>query len=95
VDQHVISAWLLRAFARGSPELAQYDKSTDSFSTVSPEEFLVESDGHSAGIERGIERIETPASRAAMRRPFWDHLAAPFRLSRRELEDRGWVYDDG
>jgi len=70
VDQHVISRWLLRAFARPGPGgagLIQYDKKTDAYQETSPDAFLVEVDAHSPEIERGIERIETPASQAARR----------------------------
>lgn len=68
--QHVISEWLLKAFARGpkgSRLLARYDKASDEFDEKSPAELLTEVDAHSAGIEAGISQIESPASQAALR----------------------------
>lgn len=70
MDQHVISEWLLRAFARrerGGPELEVYDKSSGLYGTVDPARFMTEADAHSTAIERGIAEIVTPASRAALR----------------------------
>jgi Protein of unknown function (DUF4238) len=67
MDQHVISGWLLRAFARGGRDrttLAVYDKVTGNVDTTPPHEFMVELDAHSTQVERGIGQIETPAAQA-------------------------------
>jgi hypothetical protein len=67
LDQHVISGWLLRAFARGGRDrqtLAVYDKVTGRLDATPTEDFMVELDAHSPQVERGIGRIETPASQA-------------------------------
>jgi hypothetical protein len=69
VDQHVISEWLLKAFARtapGGPTLALYDKTTGLYDSAMPGDFMTEVDAHSTAIERGIGDIEGPASRAAL-----------------------------
>jgi hypothetical protein len=70
MDQHVISEWLLQAFARRSPGgrlLEMFDKTTGRFETADPAVFMTEPDGHSREVEHGIERIETPASAAGRR----------------------------
>lgn len=70
MDQHVISEWLLRAFAGnapGGPTLALYDKTTGLYDSAQPGDFMIEVDAHSTAIERGIGEIEAPASRAAIR----------------------------
>jgi hypothetical protein len=66
VDQHVISRWLLKAFARGAPVLAAYVKTTGDYTTVETKTFMTEVDAHSTSIEQGIAAIETPASQAAL-----------------------------
>jgi Protein of unknown function (DUF4238) len=69
VEQHVISEWLLKAFARRAPAgpiLDLYDKTTDRYGNVKPGDFMTEVDAHSTAIERGIGCIEGPASRAAL-----------------------------
>jgi hypothetical protein len=66
MKQHVISEWLLRAFARGRP-LARYDKRTREFDAIATDDFLTEIDAHSAEIEQALHGIETPASEAGMR----------------------------
>lgn len=68
--QHVISEWLLRAFARTGPDgpaLTQYDKATDTFEETSPGGFLVEHDAHPVVIEHALQAIETPAAQAGRR----------------------------
>ncbi len=70
LEQHVISGWLLRAFSRPAPGgrvLDRFDKATGDFDLATPADFMTEADGHSAEIEEGIERIETPASAAGRR----------------------------
>ena len=62
--QHVLSRWLLGAFAKGG-DLATYDHQDGTYDSASPEKFLAEVDGHSAAIEVGIRDIESPASAAA------------------------------
>lgn len=64
MDQHVISGWLLRAFARGAL-LAAYVKDTGTYTTVDPKTFMAEVDAHPASVEQGIAAIETPAASAA------------------------------
>jgi hypothetical protein len=66
VIQHVISEWLLRAFARQGT-LGQYDKATDTFDSTSPGAFLVELNAHSVVVEHAIQSIETPAAQAGLR----------------------------
>jgi hypothetical protein len=69
MQQHVISAWLLRSFARRAPGghvLAAYDKATDSYEEVSVAQFLAEVDAHPLGVELDIQQIEGPAARAAL-----------------------------
>jgi hypothetical protein len=78
VDQHTISGWLLRAFAKGS-HLAAYAKGTGTYEDVDPEDFLIEIDAHSHSIEHGIGRIEGPAADAARNLAKWvrgQHLPA-------------------
>lgn len=70
MDQHIISAWYLRAFSRRvgrKPLLHVYDKAEDSIEQVSVDDFLAETDAHSAETERQIETLEGPASEAARR----------------------------
>lgn len=70
MEQHVISEWLLKAFASsapGGPILALYDKTTGLYDSAKPRDFMTEVDAHSTAIERGISDIEGPASRAAIR----------------------------
>jgi len=70
LDQHVISEWLLKAFARKTPgglRLDVYNKATGLYEDATPAKFLVELDAHSAEVERGLEKIETPAAQAAHR----------------------------
>lgn len=67
VDQHVVSAWLLRSFASGGQnpgQLAVFDKLTGTVASSSPDAFMVELDAHSTQVESGIGRIEGPASQA-------------------------------
>jgi hypothetical protein len=66
MKQHVISEWLLRAFARGRP-LARFDKLTRTYDTIPADDFLTEIDAHSVEIEQDLHDIETPASEAGMR----------------------------
>jgi hypothetical protein len=68
LDQHVISEWLLKAFARKAPgglQLDVYDKATGLYEGAVPAKFMIELDAHSTQIERGLEKIETPAAQAA------------------------------
>jgi hypothetical protein len=70
VDQHVISAWHLRAFARrfgGIPTLHVYDKEIGSYGSVSVRSFLAEVDAHSPEVELGLSKIEARAAEAARR----------------------------
>lgn len=70
MDQHVISEWLLRAFARKAPGgllLEVYDKATGLCEDAAPAKFMIELDAHSTEVERGLEKIETPAAQAALR----------------------------
>jgi hypothetical protein len=55
--QHILSAWLLRAFASsigGRPTLAVFDKSTGTYETTTPDDFLVELGAHSSETEDEI-----------------------------------------
>jgi hypothetical protein len=70
VDQHTISEWLLRAFAKGN-RLVAYAKQTRAYEEVDPEDFLIEVDAHSDSVEAGIGRIEGPASAAARNLAKW------------------------
>ncbi len=70
MEQHVISEWLLRAFAHPVPgrrALEIYDKATGQYATADPKTFMTEVDAHSTAIELGIGRIEGPAAIAARR----------------------------
>lgn len=70
MDQHIISAWVLRAFGRPVGRkrfLHVYDKALDSYSDVSVDDFLAETDAHSIAVEQGLARIEGPASQVARR----------------------------
>jgi hypothetical protein len=78
VEQHTISEWLLRAFAKGS-HLAAYEKETGAYTTVDPKDFLIEVDAHSDSIEDGIGKIEGPAATAGRNLAKWvrsQHLPA-------------------
>lgn len=69
MDQHVISAWHLRAFSRRvrrTPVLHVYDKASDSYGDVSVDQFLAEANAHSPGLEERLGRIEGPAATAAL-----------------------------
>jgi hypothetical protein len=69
-EQHVVSEWLLRAFAGRGPEgttLALFDKATGLHDVATANTFMTETDVHSIEIEDGIEGIETPAAAAARR----------------------------
>jgi hypothetical protein len=66
MKQHVISEWLLRAFARGRP-LSRYDKVTREYDTTTADDFLTQIDAHSVEVEQALHDIETPASEAGMR----------------------------
>jgi hypothetical protein len=66
--QHVISEWLLKAFARptgGSYIVAAYDKATGRYVDDNVDDFMVEIGAHSAEVEAEISRIEGPAAQAA------------------------------
>lgn len=68
MDQHVISAWLLRAFAgrgRGAQVVHVFDKDTDTYAEVEVGDFLAEVDAHSPEVELDIAHLEDPAARAA------------------------------
>jgi hypothetical protein len=68
MDQHVISAWHLRAFAgrgRGAQVVQVFDKATDVYADVRVDEFLAEADAHSPEVELDIAHLEDPAARAA------------------------------
>jgi hypothetical protein len=71
MQQHIISEWLLKAFARrgpdGGPVLDAYNKADGHFEVVTPAEFMVEHDAHSAEVEQSISTIEGPAAQAARR----------------------------
>ena len=57
MDQHVISAWHLKAFARRSREgrmLAYFDKADGSFGEISVRCFLAETDAHSQAVEEAL-----------------------------------------
>jgi len=67
-QQHVISAWLLKAFARREGDrsfLTMFDKTTGAYEDHEPADFMVEVDGHSTEVEREISRLEGPAAAAA------------------------------
>lgn len=67
-QQHVISAWLLKAFARrdgGRSLLTVFDKTTGTYEDHEPADFMVEVDAHSTEVEREISRLEGPAAAAA------------------------------
>jgi hypothetical protein len=66
--QHVLSEWLLKAFAGptgGSYIVAAYDKSTGQYVDHDVDDFMVEIGAHSAEVEAEISRIEGPAAQAA------------------------------
>ncbi len=68
MDQHVISAWHLRAFAgrgRGAQVVHVFDKATDAYADVRVDDFLAEADAHSPEVELDIAHLEDPAARAA------------------------------
>src|SRR5438132_1184331 len=79
MDQHVISAFLLRRFARMVGQrrmLTVFDKATGRVEPMDVRNFLTEPNAHSAEIETEIGRIEGPASRA-----LWDLSKAMRRVS--------------
>jgi hypothetical protein len=66
--QHVISAWLLRAFANrigGNDVVSSYDKTTDRIDSSPTDEFLTEDDAHPAAIEAAFSAVESRAASAA------------------------------
>jgi hypothetical protein len=66
--QHRITEWYLRSFAhptKSGPELDIYDLQTGVFDRQVASTFMAPKDDHSREIERELEQIETPASRAA------------------------------
>jgi hypothetical protein len=68
LDQHIISAWLLRAFSSrsGTARVVDvYDKELDAYSEVRVNTFLAETDAHPLAIERDFSKIESNAARAA------------------------------
>lgn len=68
MDQHVISAFLLRRFGRteaGRRVIEVFDKGTGAYATADTEEFLTERDAHSKETEDRIGLIETQAAAAA------------------------------
>ncbi len=70
MDQHVLSAWLLRAFGRSGPGpavLSVYDKLLDAYDDFPATEFMTEVDAHSTEPERAISAMEAPAAEAARR----------------------------
>ena len=71
MDQHVISRWLLKAFARGAPHLAAYVKETGTYTTVELKTFMTEVNADPASVENGIAGIETPAASAAQKLGKW------------------------
>jgi hypothetical protein len=66
-QQHVISEWLLKAFARphGDRLIVAYDKKTGEFTEHDPADFMAEPNAHPSDVEVAISRIETPAAQAA------------------------------
>jgi hypothetical protein len=70
MEQHVISAWLLRSFARrvgAELVLHQYDKETDRYDDVTVDAFLTETDAHSAELEDRFSKAESRAAAASRR----------------------------
>jgi hypothetical protein len=70
MDQHVVSAWHLRAFAQrvvGVWTIHVYDKVADAFVDASVKDFLAETDVHSTEVEQGLGSIEGPAAEAALK----------------------------
>jgi hypothetical protein len=68
MDQHVISAWHLRAFAgrgRGAQVVHVFEKTTDAYADIRVDEFLAEADAHSPEVELDLAHLEDPAARAA------------------------------
>ena len=66
--QHRITEWYLRSFARmtkSGAELAVYDLHTGAFDWHVVSTFMAPINDHSKEIEKDLERIETPAARAA------------------------------
>jgi hypothetical protein len=70
VYQHIITEWLLRAFAKGG-RLAAYAKETGAYMEVDPKDFLTEVDAHPLSVEDGIASIEGPAASAARNLAKW------------------------
>ena len=67
MDQHVISAFLLREFARMVDQrrtLTAFDKRTALVSAIDVRTFLTEPDAHPVEVERAFSTIETKAARA-------------------------------
>jgi len=68
LKQHVISEWLLRDFSSGvgsARRLATYSKVTHTFAPDRPEDFMARLDSHPIDVEHRLQRIESPAARAA------------------------------
>ena len=59
--QHVLSGWLLRAFARQG-QIAIYDKGADAFGTSAPDAFMIELDAHSREIEDAFGLVGVAAA---------------------------------
>lgn len=67
VNQHVISEFLLREFARMVDQrrtLTAFDKRTGVVSGIDVRTFLTEPDAHAADVEQAFHAIETKAARA-------------------------------
>ncbi len=64
MDQHALTGWHLRSFARHN-RVAMYDKESDAFDAVSPGDAAVEVDAHSATVESGFAAIEARGSQAS------------------------------
>lgn len=69
MQQHVLSGWLLKAFATldSRHALAVYDKAAGSFGQTTAEEFMTELDAHPTTIEAAFGAIEAQAAAAAQR----------------------------
>lgn len=67
MQQHILSRWLLKSFARGERDLAVFDKAVGEYSTTRPRRFMTETDAHSDLVERELEAIEGPAASAGQR----------------------------
>lgn len=62
-QQHVLSGWLLRAFAAGRPTFAIYNKELDSYGEASPDDFMA-----SSMLTREMSRTPFRGLRAPPRR---------------------------